>query len=93
MERAEGRHGWFFCVFWSSRGIPAANLVFYCLFDLVQVSLSYPLWHACSADAVSALHVYSSIDVFGEKEKDWETHVRELCGFSDNLHFPELETF
>jgi hypothetical protein len=79
-------------VFWSPPSMPVANL-FFTVFDRIQGSLSCSPWHACSADAVSALHVYSSIDVFGEKEKDWETHVRELCGFSDNLHFPELETF
>jgi hypothetical protein len=30
--------------------------------------------------------MYSSVDIFGEKEKDWKTHVAELWDFSDNLH-------
>jgi hypothetical protein len=30
--------------------------------------------------------MYSSIDIFGEKEKDWETHITEIRYFSEYLH-------
>jgi hypothetical protein len=30
--------------------------------------------------------MYSSIDIFGEKEKDRETHITEIRYFSEDLH-------
>lgn len=72
-------------VFWSPPSMPVANL-FFTVFDRIQGSLSCSPWHACSADAVSALHMYSSIDISREKEKDREAHITEIRYFSEDLH-------
>ena len=52
-----------------------------------------PVLACVFCDAVSALHMYSSIDIFGDKEKDRETHITEIRYFSGDLHGHFYESF
>ena len=73
-------------VFWSSRGMPAAGLVFYCLFDRIRVRLSCSYWLSYLAEGFLLSTSGVVWDVSGKGEKDWETHGHEIRYYSENLH-------